>query len=100
MKENEMYYLFDNGGILISSFNSLREISNKLDIKYITIYTALKRSSCMQLKYYVSNDFNFDVNSVFKKSNFNPVLSKQKRNFNVGGLIDCFDNNDEFLNEY
>ena len=97
-RKSRTYYLFDNGGMLIKEFKEIKDLSNQIKSSIGTIISAVHRKSCLQLKYYVSLDKNFDINKVIKKSNFNPILSKQISSFK-GGIINYFENIDEFLYE-
>jgi hypothetical protein len=52
------FYLFDDMGKLLSH-KSMKEISKIINSPYITTYMAFKRKSCIQNKYYVSDEKDF-----------------------------------------
>jgi len=96
-RKSKKVYLFDIGGELIDIFNSRKELAEILKIATDSVDQAIFRKSCVQLKYYISNDKDFDVNTIFKKSNFNPLISKQKRH--VHQIREYFENQDNSLYE-
>jgi len=72
------YHLFDIGGMYLGSFTGSRAIAKKIGTEHCNIHASVRRQNCVLGKYYISLDINFDINSIRKKSNFNPILSKNR----------------------
>lgn len=95
-RKSKICYLFDISGELVQVLNSRKEVAELLKTSIGVINSAIFKKTCVQLKYYISNDKDFDVNTVFRKSNFNPLLSKMGRKSKIR---DYFENSENYLYE-
>jgi hypothetical protein len=97
-RKPKMFFLFDNSGTLLLSNKSLNELCVITGGNYGAIFSAFQRKSCFNMKYYISDTKDFDASKVFKKSNFNPLLSKLSNKHRLDSF--GFDTKYEFFDDY